>query len=44
MEGWIKENDWSIRLNLGHHLHPDYEPIAFWGDAPKISSFIGEAT
>lgn len=31
VEGWIKENDWLIKLNLGHYPYPDYEPMAFWG-------------
>lgn len=44
VEGWIKENDWSIRLNLGHYPYPDYEPMAFWGDPQKLSSLIGDAT
>ena len=44
VEGWIKESGWSIRLNLGHYPYPDYEPMAFWGDTQKISSYINEAT
>lgn len=44
VEGWIKENNWSIRLNLGHYPYPDYEPMAFWGDRQKLSSLFGEAT
>lgn len=44
VEGWIKENGWSIRLNLGHYPYPDYEPMVFWGDPQKLSSLIGEAT
>jgi dTDP-6-deoxy-L-talose 4-dehydrogenase (NAD+) len=32
VEGWIAENHWDIRLNLGHYPYPDYEPMAFWGD------------
>lgn len=31
VEQWIKENDWSIELNLGYYPYPDYEPMAFWG-------------
>ncbi len=44
VEGWIKENGWSIRLNLGHYPYPDYEPMAFWGDPQKLSSLISKAT
>jgi dTDP-6-deoxy-L-talose 4-dehydrogenase (NAD+) len=36
VEGWIKENDWSIKLNLGHYPYPDYEPMAFWGERRKL--------
>ncbi len=28
----------DIQLNLGHYPYPDYEPLAFWGDAQKLSS------
>lgn len=31
VEGWIKENNWNIKLNLGYYPYPDYEPMAFWG-------------
>ncbi len=44
VDGWIKENGWSIRLNLGHYPYPDYEPMAFWGDPQKLSSLIGKTT
>lgn len=44
VEDLIKENGWSITLNLGHYPYPDYEPMAFWGDSGKLSTFIGKAT
>jgi nucleoside-diphosphate-sugar epimerase len=31
VEGWILENKWKIKLNLGYYPYPDYEPMAFWG-------------
>ncbi len=37
VEGWIKENGWSIDLRLGHYPYPDYEPLAFWGDRHKLN-------
>lgn len=40
VEGWIKENDWSIKLNLGHYPYPDYEPMAFWGERQKLDSCL----
>jgi len=36
VEGWIKENGWSIDLDLGHYPYPEYEPMAFWGDRSKL--------
>jgi len=38
VEDLIKENGWSITLNLGHYPYPDYEPMAFWGDRRKLDS------
>ena len=40
VEGWVKENGWSIRLNLGHYPYPDYEPMAFWGDRTKLDHIL----
>jgi dTDP-6-deoxy-L-talose 4-dehydrogenase (NAD+) len=40
VEGWIKENAWSITPNLGHYPYPDYEPMAFWGDRRKLDSLL----
>ncbi|MDE2060431.1 MAG: NAD(P)-dependent oxidoreductase [candidate division NC10 bacterium] len=36
VEGWIEENGWSIKLNLGHYPYSDYEPMAFWGDRRRL--------
>jgi len=30
-----------IRFNFGHYPYPDYEPLAFWGDARKCLGFLG---
>lgn len=43
VEGWIKENDWSIKLNLGHYPYPEYEPMAFWGNPKKLFSLVSNA-
>jgi len=40
VEGWIEENSCSIKLNLGYYPYPDYEPMAFWGDASKLKSVM----
>ena len=44
VECWIKENGWTIKVNLGHYPYPDYEPMAFWGDAKKLSTLIDKTT
>ena len=36
VEGWIQENNWVIKPNLGCHPYPDYEPMAFWGERKKL--------
>lgn len=36
VEGWVEENDWPIKLKLGHYPYPDYEPMAFWGERKKL--------
>jgi nucleoside-diphosphate-sugar epimerase len=38
VDGWIKENQWSIKLNLGYYPYRDYEPMEFWGDPNKLLS------
>jgi dTDP-6-deoxy-L-talose 4-dehydrogenase (NAD+) len=40
VEGWIKENDWSIKLNLGYYPYTDYEPMTFWGDRQKLDRYL----
>lgn len=40
VEGWIRENDWQISLNLGHYGYPAYEPMAFWGDASLLEKHM----
>lgn len=44
VENWIKENGWTIALNLGYYPYPDYEPMAFWGCADKLSIVIEGTT
>jgi dTDP-6-deoxy-L-talose 4-dehydrogenase (NAD+) len=41
VERWINENGWAIRLNLGRYPYPEYEPMAFWGDATKLRQCLG---
>lgn len=32
-----RERDADVRLNLGRHPYPDYEPLAFWGVPGKLA-------
>jgi nucleoside-diphosphate-sugar epimerase len=40
IESRIAEKKADIRLNLGHYPYPDYEPMAFWGDATRLSALV----
>ena len=42
VENWIKENGWSIDINLGYYPYPDYETMAFWGDRQKLGQCLEE--
>jgi len=44
VESWIRENDWSIDLNFGHHPYPEHEPLSFWGDAFKLNTLLEPRT
>jgi nucleoside-diphosphate-sugar epimerase len=43
VEQWLSENNWKIDLNLGYYPYPDYEPMAFWGDARKFIKEINRS-
>lgn len=40
VEQWLSENGWKIELNLGYYPYPDYEPMAFWGDATQFHKVL----
>lgn len=40
VEGWLTTNGWSIELNLGRYPYPEYEPMAFWGNAEKLHRIL----
>lgn len=40
VEGWLAECGATIALNRGHYPYPDYEPMAFWGDARYLGQCI----
>ena len=37
VETHVAKRGAKIALNLGHYAYPDHEPMAFWGDARKLS-------
>ena len=43
VESWKEQFGSSIKLNLGFYPYPDYEPMAFWGDAKKINKITETA-
>jgi len=40
VEQWLVENNWDIKLNLGHYPYSDYEPMAFWGERHKLNAVL----
>ena len=40
VENYLKVNNKSITLNLGHYPYPDYEPMKFWGDITKLKIVV----
>lgn len=43
VEERVRERKSSIRLNLGYYPYPDYEPMAFWGDASRLKTILERA-
>ena len=43
VENYLREKDYSLKLNLGFYPYPNYEPMAFWGDNSKLNDLnIGQ--
>jgi len=40
VENYLKDNNKSIKLNLGYYPYPDFEPMAFWGDDSKLLKIV----
>jgi len=40
VEQWIASNGWQIKPELGCYPYPDYEPMAFWGSAAKLTNWL----
>ena len=42
VEKFLRDNNWTIELNLGFYPYPEYEPMAFWGDTSKLKTILDE--
>jgi len=42
VESFLEKRQKNIHLNLGYYPYPDYEPMAFWGDASKLKMALEE--
>jgi dTDP-6-deoxy-L-talose 4-dehydrogenase (NAD+) len=42
VENRIIERNATLRLNLGVHPYPDYEPMAYWGRIGKLAALLEE--
>lgn len=42
VEEHLRRRGVQLQLNLGHYPYPDYEPMAFWGNAATLHSVMGE--
>jgi len=40
VEGWIAENGWTIKPDLGRYPYSDCEPMEFWGNAKKLREIL----
>jgi len=42
VEGFLREKNWDIKLNLGHYHYPDHEPMAFWGVRDRFDAIAAQ--
>ena len=42
VEGWIRDNGWSIQPVFGRMPYPAHEPMAFWGDDTKLRKVLDQ--
>jgi dTDP-6-deoxy-L-talose 4-dehydrogenase (NAD+) len=40
VEGWARDHDWNVSLELGRFPYPDHEPMAFWGSNRKLTRVL----
>jgi len=40
VENYLRKKQKNLHLNLGYYPYPDYEPMAFWGDATKLNTIL----
>lgn len=43
VESHIAQRNAHIRLNPGYYPYPDYEPMAFWGDASQLRALVEQS-
>lgn len=44
VESWIKQQGWTMTLELGSYPYPDYEPMAFWGSNARLNDLLQGAS
>ena len=42
VEEYLASTGKKIEIQLGHYPYPQFEPMAFWGDATKLTQIIAE--
>jgi dTDP-6-deoxy-L-talose 4-dehydrogenase (NAD+) len=42
VERYLAERNVQIALNLGYYPYPNYEPMAFWGDATRLRAVLSQ--
>ena len=42
VEAWCRKNGWAIALDLGRYPYPDWEAMAFWGDAAPLTRLLAD--
>ena len=40
VEEFFEEHGVSVKLNYGYYPYPEFEPLAFWGDAGKLGMVV----
>lgn len=40
VESYLRSRDYQMQLNIGYYPYPEYEPMAFWGNAKKLQRIL----